>query len=471
MYEGYRDPKDFDLFLEDTINEDIVASHEGILVNLETNFIVYVDTQYYVADAPARSKMLNILGHNGKRGCPCCSQVGSKVGQRSTQYHPVIVEPLRTNESFREREDPLHFQPTHRNFMGKIEETSLDMVNDMIIDAMHTLDLGCMKKMLKFMFDKKLHLDYRLNDSSLKTLSENYTNLKDSKPIEMSRKPRSLLDNVHHLKASETRGITLYYGFHIFKYVLQPFMYQHLLKYMVAVRIFADQNSDAEILDKAQKLMEEFVAEFTEYYGNNLSYVIHMCLHIKQCVVQHGPIYNSSAYIFENHLRMIKGDVHVPNRILQQVYRRTEERGMLNFKPRKQTGLSSLTGLDDNTFFKYCFGSEMTIDGKKDADAYVSISLNDTIFPGRVLVFEQRDATTVFRYKKIKLIETVFTVNHEEFSISSSELGIYICSEDIDEGEADLKCISGKYMFIQQDPPTTFMLIPFLHNIPDTTEN
>lgn len=472
MYTGYKDPTDFDLFLEDTINEDIVASCEGILVNPETNFFVFVDTKYYVADAPARAKMLNILGHNGKRGCPCCSQVGCKRGRSSIQFHPKIVEPLRTNESFRYRDDPLHFQPSHRDRMGKIEETSLDMVLDIVFDAMHTLDLGCMKKMVRFLFEKNLPGEYKLNDCRLKTLSENYSNLKDSKPIEMSRRPRSLLDNFRQLKASETRGITLYYGFYIFKYVLHPFMYQHLLKYMVAVRIFADENSDADMLDKGQKLMEEYVSEFTEYYGPNLSYVIHMCLHIKQYVVRHGPIYSFSAYMFENHLRVVKGDVHVPNRVLQQVHRRTEERGMLRFRQSKKTGLSNATGLNDNTFFKYCFGAEMTIDGSNDADAYVSILLNDSTFIGRVLSFEKRDSSIVFRYRSIKLLDTVFTVNHEEFSISSSQLGIYICCEnfDVEEAEADFKCISGKYMFIQQDPPTTFMLIPFLHNIPNTSE-
>lgn len=44
------------------------------------------------------------LGHTGKHSCPICNQVATRIG-KYTVFSKVIGV-LRTNESFRNREDP-----------------------------------------------------------------------------------------------------------------------------------------------------------------------------------------------------------------------------------------------------------------------------------------------------------------------------------------------------------------------------
>jgi hypothetical protein len=51
---------------------------------------------------------------------------------------------LRTNENFRNREQPTH----HKEIQSVIEELDVDMTLDFPDDEMHLVDLGCVRKML-----------------------------------------------------------------------------------------------------------------------------------------------------------------------------------------------------------------------------------------------------------------------------------------------------------------------------------
>lgn len=362
-YVGYADPKNFDDFLFDFIQEDKIARDEGFEVNKETKFKIYFDNCLFIMDAPARSKATHTMGHSSKHGCPVCTQIGKTRGVPSVQYLGKIKQPLRTNESFRSRRDKDHH---HRNFQDNhcvLEENeNLDMVLDFVIDPMHTVDLGVQKKTIKLLFNKKLQESYNLSNEELEVLGTKYQSFGEFKPLEIMRKPRNLKDYWAKLKASENRSILLHFGFELFRDILHPQLYNHFLMLMVGIRLLSDPASRATDLSLGDELLREYVLRFSKFYGNHRSYVVHALLHLHVFVQKHGPLYSMSAYKFENHLKQVVGDVHVKNRVLQQIHRRVSERGMIQIKKKAYVGLSR--PIESNRFLQYSFGTELTINCK-----------------------------------------------------------------------------------------------------------
>lgn len=359
-YVGYKDPKSFDDFLFDFVQEDKIAREQGFEVNEESKFKIYFDNCLFIMDAPARSKATHTMGHGSKYGCPVCTQKGRTRGVPSVQYSGKIEHPLRTNESFRTRRDKDHH---HQNFKDNhcvLEENeNLDMVLDFVIDPMHTVDLGVQKKTIKLLFTKKLQERYNLSNEGLEVLGTKYESFGEFKPLEIMRKPRNLKDNWPRLKASENRAILLHYGFELFRDVLHPDLYNHFLMLMLGIRLLSDPASRATDLDLGNELLKEYVLHYSKFYGNHRSYVVHALLHLHAFVQKHGPLYSFSAYKYENHLKQVVGDVHVKNRVLQQMHRRVSERGMIQIKKKTYEGLSR--PIESDRFLQYSFGKKLTV--------------------------------------------------------------------------------------------------------------
>lgn len=76
---------------------------EGILIGPDKVHKPF-RTRAMIADTPARCWATGALGHAGIKSCPVCNQIGTRVGSY-TVFSPYVGE-LRTNESFRNRDDP-----------------------------------------------------------------------------------------------------------------------------------------------------------------------------------------------------------------------------------------------------------------------------------------------------------------------------------------------------------------------------
>lgn len=76
-------------------------------------------------------------------GCHKCDQVGKKIGKRTAFWSHSGV--LRTDESFRLRDDL-----EHHNIMenSSIESLNIKIISLLVLDPMHLIDIGVMKKML-----------------------------------------------------------------------------------------------------------------------------------------------------------------------------------------------------------------------------------------------------------------------------------------------------------------------------------
>lgn len=256
---GYKHPEDVDAFLK-PLAEDMQKCNPKIQV------------RSFTCDAPARAMVTGVMGHNAIHGCSKCDQVGETVMNRR-KFSSEITN-LRTDESFRTRKDPLHHHPNFREKHSVLETFNVNMVSQFPPEPMHCTHLGVTKKMLTLILNKKCPL-FVLQTKGIEEMNKKFLELGRFIPCEFQRKPRSF-DEVPRFKASEFRQIALYTGMVLFKEFFPNQMYEHFLKFCLALRLLTAREHAIENTDSAHNLLQSFDSEFSYYYGEEqLSFNVH----------------------------------------------------------------------------------------------------------------------------------------------------------------------------------------------------
>lgn len=136
-YGGKTKPKSFNEFLMPLVDEFQKLKHFALDNREEA---IAVRLQKVMADAPAKSSVMCIKGHNGYFACPRCVVEGKYLCSR--MCYSFLNADLRTDESFRSKLNEEHH--TGRSCLEEFEY--FDSVKDVVIDYMHVALLGTMKR-------------------------------------------------------------------------------------------------------------------------------------------------------------------------------------------------------------------------------------------------------------------------------------------------------------------------------------
>lgn len=121
-----------------------------------------VSIKCFVCDTPARAFLKCTVGHKSKYACERCTVDGGSLEGR-TIYESVDAAE-RTNASFRNQTQPLH----HKGVSPLLRiMPSLNMIFIFVLDSMHLLYQGIIKKLLDYWFEKgasRLNVSDRSND-------------------------------------------------------------------------------------------------------------------------------------------------------------------------------------------------------------------------------------------------------------------------------------------------------------------
>jgi len=102
-------------------------------------------------------------------------------------------------------------------------------------------------------------------------------------------------------KASEWRAFTLFYGLICLRGILPDKYLTHFMLLSQAIYILLQDNITQIDICNAEICLRTFVSNFAVLYGSkNMTFNIHILLHIPNCVRNWGPLWNYSNYSFEN---------------------------------------------------------------------------------------------------------------------------------------------------------------------------
>jgi hypothetical protein len=121
-------------------------------------------------------------------------------------------------------------------------------------------------------------------------------------------------------KAHEWYAWIAYYCLPVLKRYLTNKFYVHLALLVEGLTILLSDSIPLSTLDHCDLVFKKFVQDFEILYGkNNVSFNVHLCLHLTQSVRSWGPLWAHSAFIYEffngDLLQMIKGTQAVPLQI------------------------------------------------------------------------------------------------------------------------------------------------------------
>lgn len=139
-YVGDGDPQSFDEFLAPFCKEIVELSSTGII---EGAPFIEFKVRLFTADTAARSKPTATRSNSHKSGCHKCDQHSQR---RRFNFFQETVGNLRTKESFNDRLDMPHHKSDQ---FSALENLGLGMVTQFPLDAMHMIDLGVAKFIMK----------------------------------------------------------------------------------------------------------------------------------------------------------------------------------------------------------------------------------------------------------------------------------------------------------------------------------
>ena len=299
---------------------------------------LFLHLHSFVCDAPARAFLKSVKSFTGYHGCERCTQAGKYHCGRMT--FPDSNSSLRTDDDFVRMTDEEH----HLNSApSPLVELSLGMVSGFILDYMHLVCLGVVRRLLLLWLRGPLPL--RLSSFTVSRLNENLASVKSHTPCEFSRKPRSVSE-LDRWKATEFRQCLLFTGPVVLQNVLPEELYGNFLLLHVAISCLVSPMYCQLYGDFARKLLVKFVEHCLAVYGQSfVVYNVHNLVHLPDDARRYGPLDNISCFPFENHLHKIKKMVRSPHMPLQQVVNRVCEQNFCALSAKQPLSLPVLKGL------------------------------------------------------------------------------------------------------------------------------
>lgn len=321
IYSGNEKPDNLENYLKHFISELNQLQQNGVCIDDQ---LFCIRIKAFICDRPARAFLKCIKGHGAYWGCERCTIKGRRVDDRT--IYPLNEGEERNNYSFRQQSNSEH----HRGTTPLINiYPFIDMVQDFVLDSMHLLYLGVMKKLL----------DYWLVGNSTCRLSQNIKNqlsllmikLQSQIPKEFQRTTRSMAQ-IEKFKATELQFLLLYAGPVIFKKVLAEDVYDHFLLLHVSCRLLNSKDQAVIYLDSTKSFMRDFVRLAPLIYGEScLTGTFHNLVHLPDDVAYMGcPLSKISAFPFENTLGKLKNMIRSGNKPLAQICRRLHETFFIN---------------------------------------------------------------------------------------------------------------------------------------------
>ena len=323
---GPKKPHDVSEYLRDFVSEMKVLMKNG-LHHLGVRYQVKIGA--FVCDAPARAFLKCIVGHTGYNCCERCEAKG--------EYHGSVRlldndAPLRTNENFAADK-----YQEHQHGVSPLTELGVPMVNAFVLDYMHLVCQGVMKRLLHWWKDGDK--ESKWSPAQCKIVSDGLLKLKSHLPKCFQRRPRSL-EWLHLWKATEYRFFLLYGGMIVLRDVLPKEKYEHFVALSVAIRILLSPKmvKDEAMVKYARELLIWFVKEAQKLYGKRfITYNVHSLLHLADDVMNHQqPLDKLSAFMYESYLGQLKRKVHSGYCPVQQLVKRLHEQERYEFEQARE---------------------------------------------------------------------------------------------------------------------------------------
>ncbi|XP_060873213.1 LOW QUALITY PROTEIN: uncharacterized protein LOC132947049 [Metopolophium dirhodum] len=256
----------------------------GITINSK---IFKFELVQVVCLASAKAFILNVKGHISYHRYNSCTVEGDIIHNQMAYLD--MNAPLRIDEFYHKDISPLEYLP-------------IDMSSSVVLEYMHNVCLGVMKRLLAFWVKgkKSVHLD------NPEAISDELNKIKSFFPVEFNRLARTI-EEFEYWKASEFRTFLIYTGPIVLKGPIKTFLYKHFMLLICAIRLLISFKTAYTYNNFAKMFLRKFVTEYSVLYGKEyVGYNVYGLIHICDFMVLHRNLNAFSAFKYENYLQFVK---------------------------------------------------------------------------------------------------------------------------------------------------------------------
>jgi len=278
-----------------------------------------------VCDSVARPALQSSTQYNGEYGCSFCLDAGIyvKQGNGHTRAYPFTEDSiLRTpQQHIHLAEQAVSSQCSVLGVKGPSILSLLpnfNIIQGLVPDYMHSIMLGVVRQMATLWFDSANNSEpFYIEPANQKLIDLLLLSIRP--PCNISRTPRSLSLR-KFWKAHEWYSWTCYYSLPALQSCLAKKFFVHWALLVECITILLNDSIPPLLVEHCDACFKKFVTDFEVLYGlRNVSFNVHLCLHLTQSVRAWGPLWTQSAFLYEsfngNLLSLIKGTQRVPLQI------------------------------------------------------------------------------------------------------------------------------------------------------------
>ena len=290
---------------------------------------------------------------------------------------------------------------------------TFDIVRGTSADYMHSVCLGTTRKMVDLWVDSKHHSEEYYIGNNVDVINKRLQAIRP--PSEIHRAPRPLSER-RHWKASEWRAF-LFYGLVVLKGILPARYLNHFFLYVYGIYMLLGDSIDQACINCAEVSLTKFVLQLEQLYGiNHCSFNVHCLIHLSHCVKDCGPLWATSAFMFEsnNHclLKMFNGTQCVPEQITDTflLQRATDSMARSCIDGNTCASVTKLVSkLKDNAAFPHQNTSETVTLGKP---AHIDTTASQTIAIQNLLDLEVVNRSGLLYHRFIHRHQLYSSVNY-----------------------------------------------------------
>ena len=275
-----------------------------------------------IFDLVAKAPVVNMMQFNGKYGCLACTHPGSQVSRGCHVYlpnhepSPVARTHASIMEAAREAEDS--GVPVLGIKGVSVLADSLDLVDGIPVDYMHSVLEGVTRWLLRAWFNSENHCESFYLGRSSRQIDDILS--AQCPPSEFSRPPRSIRQHLNYWKASELHSWLLFYSLPLLLDFLPSLYFHHFALLVCALHILLQDSLSTVQIDAAEQMLCDFVTLLPELYGErSCTANAHLLIHLPKYVRLWGPLWTHSAFGFESKNGHLKYLFHSRVNIIDQL--------------------------------------------------------------------------------------------------------------------------------------------------------
>ena len=258
-------------------------------------------------DVPAVRKVAGFVGHGGLRGCSKCLKVfpAETFGEKSdySGFNCAEWEPRNSSDHKMHAYEYLNANSaSEQKAIGRRYGTTYSILFELpyydcirfpVVDPMHGLFLGVAKHMYKVWQSHEL-----LSDEATTHIQERVDSL--ITPSYIGRIPLKIGSGFSQLKADEWKNWTHTYSVYALSRLLPERHIKCWQLFVTASILFCNKTITISECEQAHEHFISFCKDFTGLYGkSDLVINMHLLCHLKECILDFGPVSSFWCYSFE----------------------------------------------------------------------------------------------------------------------------------------------------------------------------